>query len=184
MAIQKVLGVETEYGIIVRGGDSNPIAASSHTPSAGSVLPPPELEPQSGSWSQRLSSHTPSAGSVLTPPELEPQSGSWSQRSSLHTPSTGSVLMKSLDTVLPSMARPTTAAMPTVCSTVPMAPVMMPARALPSPSRRPPEAATCLRALTPSTMAGMPVNSPHRKMLRMPSTIDVVALSACWRAPA
>ena len=29
MAIQKVLGVETEYGIIVRGGDSNPIAASS-----------------------------------------------------------------------------------------------------------------------------------------------------------
>jgi proteasome accessory factor A len=29
MAIQKVLGIETEYGIIVRGGDSNPIAASS-----------------------------------------------------------------------------------------------------------------------------------------------------------
>mgnify|MGYP001244144233 CR=1 FL=1 len=29
MAIRKVLGVETEYGIIVRGGDSNPIAASS-----------------------------------------------------------------------------------------------------------------------------------------------------------
>ncbi|MEO6318973.1 MAG: depupylase/deamidase Dop [Acidimicrobiales bacterium] len=29
MAIHKVLGIETEYGIIVRGGDSNPIAASS-----------------------------------------------------------------------------------------------------------------------------------------------------------
>ncbi len=29
MALRKVLGVETEYGIIVRGGDSNPIAASS-----------------------------------------------------------------------------------------------------------------------------------------------------------
>ena len=29
MAIRKVLGIETEYGIIVRGGDSNPIAASS-----------------------------------------------------------------------------------------------------------------------------------------------------------
>ena len=29
MALHKVLGVETEYGIIVRGGDSNPIAASS-----------------------------------------------------------------------------------------------------------------------------------------------------------
>jgi Pup amidohydrolase len=29
VAIQKVLGIETEYGIIVRGGDSNPIAASS-----------------------------------------------------------------------------------------------------------------------------------------------------------
>jgi proteasome accessory factor PafA2 len=29
VALRKVLGVETEYGIIVRGGDSNPIAASS-----------------------------------------------------------------------------------------------------------------------------------------------------------
>jgi len=29
VAIRKVLGIETEYGIIVRGGDSNPIAASS-----------------------------------------------------------------------------------------------------------------------------------------------------------
>ena len=29
MAIDKIIGVETEYGIIVRGGDSNPIAASS-----------------------------------------------------------------------------------------------------------------------------------------------------------
>src|SRR3546814_13480820 len=29
MALQKVLGIETEYGIIVRGGESNPIAASS-----------------------------------------------------------------------------------------------------------------------------------------------------------
>ncbi|MGK2948177.1 MAG: depupylase/deamidase Dop [Acidimicrobiales bacterium] len=29
MAIPKVLGVETEYGILVRGGESNPIAASS-----------------------------------------------------------------------------------------------------------------------------------------------------------
>src|SRR6187455_3819824 len=29
MALPKVIGVETEYGIIVRGGDSNPIAASS-----------------------------------------------------------------------------------------------------------------------------------------------------------
>ncbi len=29
MAIRKVLGVETEYGIIIRGGESNPIAASS-----------------------------------------------------------------------------------------------------------------------------------------------------------
>jgi len=29
VAIHKVLGIETEYGIIVRGGDSNPIAASS-----------------------------------------------------------------------------------------------------------------------------------------------------------
>jgi proteasome accessory factor PafA2 len=29
VALHKVLGVETEYGIIVRGGDSNPIAASS-----------------------------------------------------------------------------------------------------------------------------------------------------------
>ena len=29
MAIQKVLGIETEYGIVVRGGESNPIAASS-----------------------------------------------------------------------------------------------------------------------------------------------------------
>ncbi|TML37575.1 MAG: proteasome accessory factor PafA2, partial [Actinobacteria bacterium] len=30
MAIQKVCGIETEYGILLRGsGDSNPIAASS-----------------------------------------------------------------------------------------------------------------------------------------------------------
>jgi len=29
MAIPKVLGIETEYGIVIRGGDSNPIAASS-----------------------------------------------------------------------------------------------------------------------------------------------------------
>ena len=29
MATHKVLGIETEFGIIVRGGDSNPIAASS-----------------------------------------------------------------------------------------------------------------------------------------------------------
>src|SRR5688500_8052958 len=29
MALRKIVGVETEYGIIVRGGDSNPIAASS-----------------------------------------------------------------------------------------------------------------------------------------------------------
>src|SRR4029078_4678377 len=29
MPLPKVIGVETEYGIIVRGGDSNPIAASS-----------------------------------------------------------------------------------------------------------------------------------------------------------
>ena len=29
MALKKVLGIETEYGIIVRGGESNPIAASS-----------------------------------------------------------------------------------------------------------------------------------------------------------
>jgi proteasome accessory factor A len=29
MALQKVLGIETEYGIIIRGGESNPIAASS-----------------------------------------------------------------------------------------------------------------------------------------------------------
>ena len=29
MALHKVLGIETEFGIIVRGGDSNPIAASS-----------------------------------------------------------------------------------------------------------------------------------------------------------
>src|SRR5690606_33096781 len=29
MALHKVLGIETEYGILVRGGESNPIAASS-----------------------------------------------------------------------------------------------------------------------------------------------------------
>jgi Pup amidohydrolase len=29
MALRKIIGIETEYGIIVRGGDSNPIAASS-----------------------------------------------------------------------------------------------------------------------------------------------------------
>jgi Pup amidohydrolase len=29
MALRKIVGIETEYGIIVRGGDSNPIAASS-----------------------------------------------------------------------------------------------------------------------------------------------------------
>ena len=29
MAIPKVLGIETEYGILIRGGESNPIAASS-----------------------------------------------------------------------------------------------------------------------------------------------------------
>ena len=29
MAIRKVLGIETEYGILIRGGESNPIAASS-----------------------------------------------------------------------------------------------------------------------------------------------------------
>ena len=29
MALPKVLGIETEYGILVRGGESNPIAASS-----------------------------------------------------------------------------------------------------------------------------------------------------------
>ena len=29
MAIAKVCGIETEYGILVRGGESNPVAASS-----------------------------------------------------------------------------------------------------------------------------------------------------------
>ena len=29
MALPKVLGIETEYGIIVRGADSNPVSASS-----------------------------------------------------------------------------------------------------------------------------------------------------------
>src|ERR671914_1528524 len=29
MALPKVCGIETEYGIIVRGGDSNPVSASS-----------------------------------------------------------------------------------------------------------------------------------------------------------
>ena len=29
MAIAKVCGIETEYGIVVRGADSNPVAASS-----------------------------------------------------------------------------------------------------------------------------------------------------------
>jgi Pup amidohydrolase len=29
MAIPKVCGIETEYGIVVRGGDSNPVSASS-----------------------------------------------------------------------------------------------------------------------------------------------------------
>jgi len=29
MAIPKVCGIETEYGILVRGGESNPVAASS-----------------------------------------------------------------------------------------------------------------------------------------------------------
>ena len=29
MAIRKVCGIETEYGILVRGGESNPVAASS-----------------------------------------------------------------------------------------------------------------------------------------------------------
>ena len=29
MAIRKVCGIETEYGIVVRGGDNNPVSASS-----------------------------------------------------------------------------------------------------------------------------------------------------------
>ncbi|WP_439116134.1 proteasome accessory factor PafA2 family protein, partial [Ilumatobacter sp.] len=29
MALPKVLGIETEYGIFVRGGDNNPVSASS-----------------------------------------------------------------------------------------------------------------------------------------------------------
>ena len=29
MAIPKVCGIETEYGIVVRGGESNPVSASS-----------------------------------------------------------------------------------------------------------------------------------------------------------
>ena len=29
MAIRKVLGIETEYGVILRGADSNPITVSS-----------------------------------------------------------------------------------------------------------------------------------------------------------
>ena len=29
MAIPKVCGIETEYGIVVRGGDNNPVSASS-----------------------------------------------------------------------------------------------------------------------------------------------------------
>ena len=29
MALTKVCGIETEYGIVVRGGDNNPVSASS-----------------------------------------------------------------------------------------------------------------------------------------------------------
>ena len=29
MAIQKICGIETEYGIVVRGADNNPVSASS-----------------------------------------------------------------------------------------------------------------------------------------------------------
>jgi len=44
MALTKVCGIETEYGIVVRGGDNNPVSASSmlinayvRRPTAGAV---------------------------------------------------------------------------------------------------------------------------------------------------